>query len=369
MISTDYKHPQDIQEAEANRSGIYAMKVVILEDDKTFASLLCHSLVKAGFSNVDVFHHPDDLLAEKNLSPDIGIFDVNLPGKNGFEVLDDLKERMDEKDDVPIIFLTADERHEIKKDALKYSAQPLLDKSQVSSELILRVENLLKARTLHLGLQDKMEDLEHELASREDQLEQVNLEMLIRLAHAVEASHIFHDNQIWQVASLSAQLALELGLSNEYVSLILRAARLHDIGKIALPPHILDKPSALTDTEFDLVKTHTSLGAQLLSGSKHPLMQLAESIALTHHERWDGQGYPKGLKETEIPLEGRILAVADSFHALTRDRPHQPKMSVKDAVSEIKKNAHTQFDPQVVNALLRLMNKGELNSEASLAGL
>lgn len=155
-----------------------------------------------------------------------------------------------------------------------------------------------------------------------------------------------------RVGFISAALARDLGLSEELVELIRLAAPLHDVGKIRIPEHILLKPGALTAEEFEVMKTHAAIGASILSGGRLPLLRMAEEIALTHHERWDGTGYPRGLRGDAIPLSGRIVALADAFDALISARLYRGGRSIAEAVAEIKRHAGTQFDPRVVEAFL-----------------
>jgi putative two-component system response regulator len=153
---------------------------------------------------------------------------------------------------------------------------------------------------------------------------------------------------------MSALLAKLSGLGDTDVELIRRAAPLHDVGKIGISDLILLKPAKLTDDEFELMKSHTTIGQKILSGSAFSLLQLAAEISLTHHERWDGTGYPRGLEVDEIPLAGRIVAIADVFDALTHERPYKAAWSVADAMEEIKRQAGRQFDPHLVDIFCRL---------------
>jgi HD-GYP domain-containing protein (c-di-GMP phosphodiesterase class II) len=153
---------------------------------------------------------------------------------------------------------------------------------------------------------------------------------------------------------MSALIARELGLPDSQVALIRRGAELHDVGKIGVPDTILLKMGKLTQDEFDVIKTHTSIGARILSGGKFPLLRLAEEIAFTHHERWDGSGYA-GIRGTDIALAGRIVTVADVFDALTQQRPYKPAWPVTDAIAEIDRQRAHQFDPGIVDAFLRVI--------------
>jgi len=162
------------------------------------------------------------------------------------------------------------------------------------------------------------------------------------------------------VANTSWLIALELGISADNADLIFKAARLHDVGKLGIPDGILRKPSKLTDAEFEVVKTHTLIGAKLLTNGESDLLKMAESIALTHHERWDGTGYPNGLKRTEIPIQGRIVAVADAFDAITSSSFYKEAQSLEKAVEELRSLRSRHFDPQVVDAFIKLFKSDML---------
>jgi putative two-component system response regulator len=212
-------------------------------------------------------------------------------------------------------------------------------------------------------LQEQRDELEQRVCERTEQLEISYVEMLTRLAKVAEYRDDESNEHIWRVAKVSSLIAKAVGFTEERVELLLRAARLHDVGKIAIPDGILFKPSTLTPSEFEVVKSHTTIGAEILSGSRSELLQLAEVIALTHHERWDGTGYPRGLKAEAIPVEGRILAIADSFDALTHDQPHRRAFSVPEAVEEIQQQRGKQFDPDLVEVFLNLYWAGKLTIE------
>jgi putative two-component system response regulator len=263
--------------------------------------------------------------------------------------------------------LTGDERAELKETALSSGAKDFLTKPINPVEVRLRIHNLLEARWFHQRLEHHNEGLEELVRERTQQLERTQVEMLIRLAKAAEYRDDDTGEHTWRVARTSALLAAELGLPPQRVDLILRAARLHDVGKIGIPDGILLKPGRLTEAEYEVVKGHARAGAALLSGGQSPLMKLAESIALTHHERWDGTGYPQGLGGEDIPVESRLLAVADTFDALTHDRIHRNAVAPEQAVEEIRANAGSQFDPRVVDAFLLLHARGELITDGPVS--
>jgi putative two-component system response regulator len=217
---------------------------------------------------------------------------------------------------------------------------------------LLRVWNLLEVQRHDSRLREL--NLEQQLAEGTRDLEQARLEMLVHLALAAEYRDDDTQEHAWRVGRTSGLLALALGFPDTQVELIWRAAPLHDIGKIGIPDAILLNPGKLTPTEFAVMKTHVTIGAEILAGSQSPLLRLAERIALTHHERWDGRGYPRRQRGEKIPLAGRIVAVADVFDALTHERPYKKASAVSSAVAEILSQRGRQFDPGVVDAFASL---------------
>ena len=207
-------------------------------------------------------------------------------------------------------------------------------------------------------LRARVRDLEGVLGTQavaaRHEVDAARLDALERLAMAAE----YRDDNTWEhtqrVAAMAARLARRLGVGDAHVELLRRAAPLHDLGKIAIPDSILLKPDRLSDEEFEVVKTHAAVGARILAGAESPLLQTAERIAASHHERWDGSGYPAGLRGDAIPLEGRVVAVADTFDILVHERPYKEEWTVEAAAAEIAQNAGSQFDPAVVEAFQEL---------------
>lgn len=215
-----------------------------------------------------------------------------------------------------------------------------------------------------VGLQDDVTEreqakhiLEERVQERTAELAQSQIEILSRLARAAEYRDDDTGQHTQRVAHTATLLAQSLGLPMEQVELIHQAAPLHDVGKIAISDLILLKPGKLTDEEFDMMKTHSPIGAAMLSNGHSEVVQMAECIAGAHHERWDGRGYPQQLSGEQIPLEGRIIAVADVFDALTHERPYKKAWSVAETVTEIARQSGKQFDPQVVEAFLKLTHE------------
>jgi putative two-component system response regulator len=353
--------PDLLQAATQESSPLYDMRVLILDDNDAQALVIEGMLRRGGFHNVHVLTDSREILdAVISNPPDLLLLDLHMPYHDGIETIRAIKNTVPPENRFPIAVLSVEAQPDKKTEALALGARDFISKPFEVSELLLRVKNLLETRYWFLTVQQQKQNLETLVARRTFELEQTHVEMLTRLARVSEHRDDQLGEHVWRVATVSAMLARELDLPSSYADLLLRAARLHDIGKIAIADGILMKPARLSPEEFEIIKKHTTIGAQLLAGGNSALMQMAERIALTHHERWDGQGYPRGLSGHEIPLEGRIVAVADTFDTITHDRPYRRAQSVKEAVVEIEKHRGTQFDPSVVDACSRLFEQGDL---------
>jgi putative two-component system response regulator len=335
--------------------GLKELRILAVDDEESNLLLLRRILERAGYTQVEVTTDPSRVptMFHEN-RPDLVLLDLHMPEMDGFELMERLRSINGEGRGVPFLVLTADATEETKRRALSVGARDFLTKPLDHIELLLRVRNLLQVQQLQDRLHEQNANLEVEVAERTRDLEQARLEILERLALAAEYRDDDTQEHAWRIGRSCALLAVELGLPDAEVELIRRAAPLHDIGKIGIPDAILLKPGKLTDAEFEVMKTHTTIGAEILSGSHSPLLRLAERIALTHHERWDGRGYPGGLIGEEIPLVGRIVAVADVFDALTHQRPYKQAWPVGQAVAEILGQAGRQFDPSAVEAFSML---------------
>jgi len=255
---------------------------------------------------------------------------------------------------LPVLVLTADITTATRQRALAAGARDFLSKPLDPIEVRLRIGNLLETRRLQLGLLTQNEQLEASVRARTQDLERARLELLERLALAAEYRDDNTQEHAQRVGRTAALIADALGLPSPDAEVIERAAPLHDIGKIGIPDAILLKRAPLTDEEYALMRAHTTIGAQILSGSEFALLNTAELIARTHHERWDGGGYPNGLAGDAIPLAGRIVALADVFDALANERPYKDAWPLEEAVAEVVSLGETHFDPDVVAAFAKL---------------
>ncbi len=296
-------------------------------------------------ATADLFH---------SFQPDIILLDVMMPCMSGFDVMEQLALLVPSDEFLPILILTADTNEKTKRRALECGAADFLTKPFDAVELSLRVHNLLSRRFLNCRLQHQNHALDQKVQERTAQLEQTQLDTVECLALAAEYRDDDTGQHTQRVGDMTALISRNLGLDAERVNLIRRAAPLHDVGKIGIADSILLKPGKLTPEEFDTMKTHAMIGSTIMARHHTPLLQLASNIALTHHERWNGKGYPRALSGEAIPLEGRILAVADVFDALTHERPYKKAWPVEEALTEISAQSGQQFDPDVVNAFLSL---------------
>ena len=352
--------PHRALEPEVSQPDTRAMSLLIVDDVEAQGALLKGILQRAGYRHVHYLREPLEVAAYAQQNPpDLVLLDLVMPHMSGFQVMAVLQELFPDGY-LPILMLTSDDRREVKQKALELGATDFLPKPFDAAEVSLRVKNLLKARGLYAQLQEQNRSLEAKVEERTRLLESSHMEMLTRLARAAEYRDEESKEHIWRVARTAERVARELGLPDEQAEVLLRAARLHDVGKISVPEGILYKPSTLTAAEFEVVKAHTTVGAQLLSGGQSAILRMAETVALTHHERWDGSGYPQGLKGLNIPIEGRIMAVADTYDALTHDRTHRRAWSSQEAVTEISLQSGKAFDPGVVEAFLSLYERGVL---------
>jgi putative two-component system response regulator len=274
---------------------------------------------------------------------------------------------------MPVLVLTASDSRENRNRALACGARDFLAKPFDATEAVLRIHNLLLTGLLLGALRRQNDDLEERVRQRTADLESAQVEILTRLARVGEYYDDDTAEHTRRVASLSGELAAALGLAPQRASLIAHAALLHDVGKIAVPAEIVRKPGPLSAEQWQVMVRHPVEGAKMLGGSRFQVLQQAEEIARTHHERWDGTGYPVGLAGDAIPLAGRIVAAADVFDALTSARPYKPARSYDEAVAEIRRIRGSHLDPVVVDALesvlqVRLVRGAEAESEEAGPG-
>jgi len=334
---------------------IEGLRILVVDDEPANVLALRALLESWGFDRIETTTDPADAIARcQAREPDLLMLDLHMPGLDGFGVMRRLRIRSRRSLSLPVLVLTADITPEIRRRALDAGARDFVTKPFDPEEVRLRVRNLLEIRELQLQQAAIEASLEARVRQRTVELDSARMEMLHRLALAAE----FRDDRTGQhtqrVGRTARELAFLMDLPGEEVERVGLAAPLHDVGKIAISDAILLKPGALTPRERDVMQRHTLAGAQILRGSGSQLLRTAEQIALTHHERWDGAGYPHGMCGEEIPLAGRVVAVADVFDALTHERPYKPAWSIDRAVTTIVEDRGLRFDPEVVDAFMTL---------------
>jgi putative two-component system response regulator len=330
------------------------LRILVVDDRPENAKLLDRLLRRWGHRDVTTTTSSADVAALCESSEyDLLLLDLHMPAPDGFAVMEQLRDQISATVSLPVLVLTGDATDEVKRRALSGGARDFLTKPFDQHEVRLRVQNLLEIRRLQLKQRETELELEQRVAMRTAELEEARLEVLERLATAGE----FRDDETGEHArrvGRTAQLLADAVAGGQETSRIDVAAPLHDIGKIAIPDSLLLKAGRFTRDEHAKMQAHTSIGADMLAGTSSGLLALARDIALTHHERWDGSGYPYGLAGPEIPLAGRIVALADVFDALTHARPYKAAWAVSEAVEEIKRGGGGQFDPQLVDAFAEL---------------
>ncbi len=332
-------------------------RVLIVDDNRTNIDILVQALSSSfklgvalnGRKAIDyVLNHPVDLM----------LLDVVMPDMDGFTVCRKLKDNPNTSD-IPIIFLTAMDASKDKNKGFQVGAVDYITKPFDITEVKARVKThlMLKAAQEELNIQKLY--LEEQVRERTRELEETQVEIINRLGLASEYRDEHTGHHVQRISEYCRLLGKAAGLPKEEYELLALASTMHDAGKIGIADDILLKPGSLTEEEWKEMKKHSAIGAKLLSGSSSKLMQVAELIARTHHERWDGTGYYNGLKGEEIPLYGRIVGICDVFDALVSERPYKNAWSVERALKEIKAWRGTHFDPKLVDLFLSL--EAELN--------
>ncbi|GLX83751.1 two-component system response regulator [Thalassotalea loyana] len=322
---------------------------ILVVDDNTENIDLLRGVLKEDYKILAAINGKSAIEIAKRKQPDMILLDIMMPGMSGYDVCKELKKDFSTCD-IPIIFVTAmneiqDEAKGLKLGAVDYITKP------ISTTIVKQ-----RVRT-HLALYDQTRLLESTVKERTKKLENSQLEIVYRLGRAAE----YKDNEtgmhVKRMSHYSRILALKAGMSTKDADMLLLAAPMHDIGKIGIPDSILRKPGKLDAQEWQVMKTHASIGAEILSSGGSVLLKMAETVALTHHEKYDGSGYPAGLKGKDIPLIGRIVAIADVFDALTSERPYKKAWSIEDAIALIVEERGKHFDPELADYFIESIDE------------
>jgi putative two-component system response regulator len=350
------KELQGLQIDPRDESDTLDATILLVDDEPVNVKLLDRALGNNGYRNLLSTTDPRTVLdLFQKHEPDLIILDLNMPHMDGFEVMRQLRS-LGRDDLPPILILTAqyDQEHRVR--ALQSGASDYVTKPFSVEELLARVRNLIQVQLYHKYMRGRTKWLEEKVRERTQEIYDTRLQIVRRLGRAAE----FRDNEtglhIIRMSQMSMVLGEASGMSSGDCELLLNASPMHDIGKIGIPDQILLKPGKFEPHEWAIMKTHTTIGADILSGDDSELLTMARIIALNHHEKWDGSGYPNGLKEEQIPLVGRIVALADVFDALTSERPYKKAWTLEDTMEYIDNNRGKHFDPRMVDLLHERIN-------------
>jgi putative two-component system response regulator len=345
-------------------------RILVVDDQPANLKFAAAVLRSAGYTNFETIEDPREVVpAVESRGADLILCDLHMPKLDGYGVMKALEAVIPENSYVPIVILTADTTVEARQRALALGAKDFITKPLDHTEMVLRIANLLETRSLHLRLRahsDRLEDivvqrtaalsaaLERVEAMQEDQrLSQE--ETVKRLSMAAELRDPGSGAHIERMSQYCMLLAERIGIGFDRSETIRVASQMHDVGKIAIADSILLKPGPLEPSERIEIQRHAEIGQRILAGSRSELMETAATIAWTHHERVDGRGYPQGLKGDEIPIEGRIAAIADVFDALTSDRVYRAAVGVGEAVELMKSGAGRHLDTELLDEFLVAM--------------
>lgn len=328
--------------------------ILVVEPTSVRAALLERMLKGEGFTSVVLETDPWEVVEAINTHhPAAVLLEMDMPELDGFGTLQLISKEVAPDDQVPVILVAEQVTDDDRRRGLEAGAFDFLSRPLEPTEVMMRTRNALRTTLLNREARFGRLDLEEQLRVRTDELDVAQMEILERLAIAAEYRDDETGAHTRRVGLISGLLARELGLNPQISDWIRRAAPLHDVGKLGIPDHILQKPGPLDDEEMAVMRTHTAIGAKIVFGS-HPVLWLAGEVCMNHHERWNGQGYPSGKQGDEIPLVGRIVAVADVYDTLCGSRAYRKPWPHDEAFEEIKTQGGRQFDPSVVDAFLRL---------------
>ncbi|HEX5710988.1 MAG TPA: two-component system response regulator [Sulfuricurvum sp.] len=337
--------------------------ILIVDDQPQNIELMEAYLVPQGYAILTAVNGAEALKKLDTHPIDLILLDIMMPGMDGFEVA--RRVRKNEKMRLlPIILVTALRETEDRVKGIESGCDDFISKPVDKSELLARVRSLLKVKAYNDLMSNYQKELEIEVAKRTEELNHAlervkaaSMETIHRLSMAAEYKDEDTGAHIKRMSLYSAAVARKMGLDEHTVETILYAAPMHDIGKIGIPDRILLKPGKHDPQEWEIMKQHALIGAKILKGSDAEFIRLGEVIARSHHEKWDGSGYPYALKGTEIPIAGRITAIADVFDALLSKRPYKEPFSLEKSLGIIREGRGSHFDPEVVDAFFAIQDE------------
>ncbi len=348
-------------------------KILIVDDEPRNRQLLHNMCENLGFQTIQAANGEEAIDLACSDSPDLIIMDVIMPKMNGFDSTEQIKSN-DETKHIPVIIVTALGSREDLLTGISKGADDFLTKPYDFEELSMRLKNNLKLKKYHdllkesnIILEERVQERTKELQSTllklnlaHDNTKAANLETIYRLTLATEFKDQATGSHIKRISMYTKKIAELRGMNNEFIENIFHASPMHDIGKVGIPDSILLKPGELTNEEWEIMKTHTTIGAKILEGSESSFLKMGQEIALSHHERWDGTGYPIGIKDYGIPISARITIIADQYDALRSLRPYKRAYNHLETFEVLTKGdgktKPEHFDPDILNTFIKINN-------------
>ena len=345
-------------------------KILVVDDDRMSRLLLNTILSRMSYRVSEAFDGFDCLEKAVALSPDLILMDVAMPGLDGLDVTRELKKN-DETKNIPVMIVSAhDELHDRVR-AVEAGAEDFLSKPVEQVILKAKVKSLLKIKEYNDNIHNYQKRLEKEVEKKTSNLKQAlddlqiaseklrlySMDTILRLSQAAEYKDTDTGEHIQRISYYIQAVGKAMTLSDQEIEAYQYASPMHDVGKIGIPDHILMKPGPLDESEWEIMKQHTVIGGKILGGSDSSILKTAETIALTHHEKWNGRGYPYGLRGLDIPMAGRITAIADVFDALTSKRPYKKAFSVEKAFEIMAEDRGKSFDPELLDAFFSIKSE------------
>lgn len=330
--------------------------ILVVDDDPANLKMAGFILGKAQMRVSCLKSGADAVQFLQNNRPDLILLDIHMPGMDGVETMLTIREN-EAMADIPVIFLTADDDSSMEKRGLEVGAMDFIRKPFVPEVLLLRVRHIIDLSRLQADLEHEVRKKTQELEAQHEKVERISMQIVKALSGAVDAKDTYTNGHSLRVAEYAMEIARRVGLPQKMQEDIYMMGLLHDVGKIGVPDAIINKPSHLTDDEYNVVMNHPVMGARILKNIKD--FPRLVTGARWHHERYDGKGYPDGIDGENIPLEARIIAIADAYDAMSSRRSYRDVLSQEVVRAEIEKGQGTQFDPKLTEIVLAMIDEDE----------